>query len=42
MPATPSDQPETVKPAAFSNVKLTSDGFAATLLAESVVVLELK
>lgn len=36
------DQPDAVKPAAFTGAKLTSDGFAATLPAKSVVVLELK
>ncbi len=36
------DKPETLKPAAFSDCKLTEGGFAAKLPAKSVVVLELK
>jgi len=36
------DKPETVKPAAFTDCKLTEGGFTAKLPAKSVVVLELK
>lgn len=36
------DKPETVKPAAFADGKLTDSGFTAKLPAKSVVVLELK
>jgi alpha-N-arabinofuranosidase len=36
------DKPDTVKPAAFGECKLTEGGFAAMLPAKSVVVLELK
>jgi alpha-N-arabinofuranosidase len=34
------DQPDAVKPAEFSAFKITGAGFAATLPAKSVVVLE--
>ena len=36
------EKPETVKPTAFSGAKVTDKGFAATLPAKSVVVLELE
>jgi alpha-N-arabinofuranosidase len=36
------DKLETVKPAAFSDCKVTEGGFTATLPAKSVVVVELK
>lgn len=36
------DKPETVKPAAFSDCRVTEGGFTAKLPAKSVVVLELK
>lgn len=36
------DQPENIKPALFTDCKLTTSGFSTTLPAKSVVVLELK
>ncbi len=36
------DQPENVKPAPFTGVTLSADGFTATLPAKSVAVLELQ
>jgi alpha-N-arabinofuranosidase len=36
------DQPDAVKPAGFSAFKITGTGFAVTLPAKSVVVLEVE
>jgi alpha-N-arabinofuranosidase len=36
------DAPDAVQPVSFDGARITGDGFAATLPAKSVVVLELK